>query len=829
MAIKTLWLALLVCVLVAWADVCDGQNTDRAKVYVSNLTTELIEETDVVFQNGTRTEMPISAYDWHDGDMQIALINTPTPHFAWQIGSSKRAVNQLKYRILTATSPELLSEGKADVWDSGIIEDRRSTNITYNGQPLQPGKIYYWTVKIYYKKNKCTDYSPAKGFATPLKFGDSFSKLPLTTTRQNPVVVIREGEQIFMDFGDDAFGQIEVCFDNNTVNSPLKLQLGEKAVNNKVDTKPGGTIRYAEYSISPAQIQNGLCKPALYQDPRNTGKTSNESGVMPILMPDYIGEVYPFRYCGIEGYNGDFSEDNAERIVVNYPFDDNLASFSSSDTVLNKVWELCKHSMKATSFCGIFVDGDRERIPYEADALINQLSYYGVDNHYSIARLSAEHLVHNPTWPTEWILQMLIIAWNDYLYTGDDGFIRKYYDDLKNRTLFFLQNPGDNLLHTGNDITNTEHLQKVHFKGSNIRDIIDWPPTDRDNYQLKECNTVVNAFYYKALELMAKIAEAVGNDADREQFGSAALRTKESVNRLMTNSSGLYVDALGSEHVSLHSNMFPLAFGMVEDSNRDTVTNFVVSKGMACSVYGAQFLLDAIFDNRRDANGLKLLTDTSSRSFYNMIRSGSTITTEAWDIKYKNNQDWNHAWGAAAGNVIVRKVMGIEPLEPGFSVIKIAPQLGDLTDASITVPTPRGAVSLRMSKTDEEFTADVSIPPNTTAEITLPFGGGKHYVSSGDFFFGLSNPEPFVEDDAPPADIKTSTSERTNPNIKVWSFAKTIYIESAPGTPYTILDVNGRVLKTGTTNTDRKEIHLGGKMDGFVIVKIGGKTFKIRY
>ena len=173
--------------------------------------------------------------------------------------------------------------------------------------------------------------------------------------------------------------------------------------------------------------------------------------------------------------------------------------------------------------------------------------------------------------------------------------------------------------------------------------------------------------------------------------------------------------------------------------------------------------------------------------------------------------------------------MGIEPLEHGFSVIKIAPQLGDLTDGSITVPTPRGAVSLRMSKTDEEFTADVSIPPNTTAEITLPFGGGKHYVSSGDFFFGLSNPEPFVEDDAPPADIKTSTSERTNPNIKVWSFAKTIYIESAPGTPYTILDVNGRVLKTGTTNTDRKEIHLGGKMDGFVIVKIGGKTFKIRY
>ena len=29
-----------------------------------------------------------------------------------------------------------------------------------------------------------------------------------------------------------------------------------------------------------------------------------------------------------------------------------------------------------------------------------------------------------------------------------------------------------------------------------------------------------------------------------------------------------------------------------------------------------------------------------------MIRVGSTITLEAWDNKFKPNQDWNHAWGA---------------------------------------------------------------------------------------------------------------------------------------------------------------------------------------
>lgn len=40
------------------------------------------------------------------------------------------------------------------------------------------------------------------------------------------------------------------------------------------------------------------------------------------------------------------------------------------------IWEMCKHTMKATSFGRVFVDGDRERLPYEADAYINMLGWY---------------------------------------------------------------------------------------------------------------------------------------------------------------------------------------------------------------------------------------------------------------------------------------------------------------------------------------------------------------------------------------------------------------------------------------------------------------------
>jgi hypothetical protein len=80
-------------------------------------------------------------------------------------------------------------------------------------------------------------------------------------------------------------------------------------------------------------------------------------------MPNYIGEVYPFRYLEIKNYKGNLNPKQVVRTMVNYTFDENASNFSSSNEVLNEIWEFCKYSMKATSFCGYYVDGDRERIP----------------------------------------------------------------------------------------------------------------------------------------------------------------------------------------------------------------------------------------------------------------------------------------------------------------------------------------------------------------------------------------------------------------------------------------------------------------------------------
>ena len=90
------------------------------------------------------------------------------------------------------------------------------------------------------------------------------------------------------------------------------------------------------------------------------------------------------------------------------------------------------------------------------------------------------------------------------------------------------------------------------------------------------------------------------------------------------------------------------------------VSAWLASRGMACSVYAAQYLLEGLFEHGDGAQALALVTAATDRSWRHMVESGTTITWEAWDQKYKPNQDWNHAWGAAPANLLPRFVLGAQ-------------------------------------------------------------------------------------------------------------------------------------------------------------------------
>jgi hypothetical protein len=231
---------------------------------------------------------------------------------------------------------------------------------------------------------------------------------------------------------------------------------------------------------------------------------------------------------------------------------------------------------------------------------------------------------------------------------------------------------------------------------------------------------------------MARIAEATGHTADAEAFTRHAAEVRAAFEKAFFDPSrGIYVDGEGVAHASLHANAFPLAFGLVPPDRVQGVVKFLKSRDMNCGPYGAQFLLEGLYDAGAGQAGLSLLTTKTDRGWLNMIRAGSTITTEAWDAKYKKNLTWNHAWGSAPANLIPRKLMGVEPLEPGFGRIRIAPQPASLESAALKMPTIPGTVLVAYRRDGKTIHLDVTIPANTRAEVHVPGAGLSTIRESG--------------------------------------------------------------------------------------------------
>ena len=646
---------------------------------------------------------------------KLTNIRDAEPEFSWAIHGEQAAAQQVAYKI------ELWQLNNSNqptvMWNSGKVKSARSTAISYMGQPLLANQHYQWRVKVWLTNSTKDVIESAWSqpqtltMASQLDSGTTRYAIAATPVPANSIKKLPSG-RYFIDFGKSAFGYLDLGLTSDKAGDII-VHFGERGNEHGIisDLDKRSSVRY--YSV-PLTVN---AKSDVYRvnPPRDIRNTKPNKA---IVIPARFGRIAPFRYIEIDAGDLTLSEINAHQIVVHYPFDEHAAHFTSSDDTLNAVWDLSKYSMKATSFAGVYVDGDRERIPYEADAYINQLSHYLVDSEYSLARYSHEYLLEHPTWPTEWKQHSIMMAWQDWMYTGDIESMRHHFATFKKEKTLEQFARADGLLVSFPD-------QKV--RPPKNRDIVDWPVTERDNFDFKPVNAVINAFHYLNLTQMADMAKALGKQEDYQFYHTRAKQVYSAFNNVFYRQGlGVYLDGEGSTHSGFHANVAALAFGLVPSERQPSVIKLIKEKGMAGSVYFAQYLLEALYLADEPDYALSLMTAKTKRSWYNMIRVGSTITLEAWDDAFKPNQDWNHAWGAVPGNIVGRYVLGVKPLTAGFKQFEIAPQLANLTFAEGKIPTIKGAVLVSATQVlGESVKLTITIPHNSEAKVILPLSQGK--------------------------------------------------------------------------------------------------------
>ncbi len=680
-----------------------------------------------------------------------AIITSQNPRFGWEFPAE--GVRQTSYRVLVASSPFLLREGIADLWDSGNVPNAGSVNISYAGNKLHANKAYWWQVKIWSDTGLESPYSEPQKFLTGSHESENVTYTAtsnwvevatdqwLTKDRQSatfenisPLFIEKTGDgRFFSDFGRSAFSTLGLTIYSETDNNVVTVHQGERCRDDKTVHKNPGVSNIA-YNKSEIKLKAGTHYYQVEYPQRPPSHYLHSQD-----LAAHFPEVLPFRYVEVTGDPGSFYLNDMVQRALFYYFDDQASRFHSSSPNLNKVWDLCKYTLKATPFLGVYADGNRERMPYEADAYIQQLGHYAVDKEYSISKYTIHFLLDHASWPTEWHLHMVLMAWEYYMHTGDLEFLNERYEDIRRKTLIDLTDK-NGLISTRTGKVTEEYLRTLNFPGplTQFRDIVDWPHGNTrkkqagnfqspfpdgeiDGYVFTDYNAVVNALHYRTLVLMSKIARETGNMEDYNWFKDRSANHKKAFyDVFFDDSRGIFTDGESTDHASLHANAFPLALGLVDIEHVPAVAKYIKDKGMACGVYGAQYLLEALYAAGEAQHAVNLMTSEDKRSWMNMIRVGSSMTTEAWDESFKPNLTWNHAWGAAPANIIPRRLLGIEPVTPAFKKFRIAPQLASIDSVSIRIPTLRGPIDCQLKANQVEWNMIITIPGNTDAELLVP-------------------------------------------------------------------------------------------------------------
>lgn len=447
----------------------------------------------------------------------------------------------------------------------------------------------------------------------------------------------------------------------------------------------------------------------------------------------YLG----LRYLQVNNSPNALTIDNVSFVCRHFELDPSRSDFSSSNPMLNNVWNLMCHSLIAGSQEGFVDTPTREKGSFLGDGWSEAVPAMSVmgdrtmnfrvlrefidsqDQYWPDGRLNAVYPnVDGARDIPDYTQSYLVWVWDYYMQTGNIEFLKTNYPKLKKIADYVDQYK--------NDTTGLIHNLEGG-KGPYLYGIIDWPASMRYGYDMAvESRTVIDAYAYIDFEIISKIAELLGNTAEKDIYSSKANDIKAAINAKLINENGVYIDGLNrdktqSKHVSQHSNVFPMAMGIVPQENTKQVVAEIKNRKMNVGMVSLRWLPEALGQADEGAHLIDLYTNTEWDGWAKTISLGGTVTWESWDANI-TNESMSHPWGAVGLLAMQQYILGIKPLKPQHELIQIKPlDFGNrLSYAKGRYPTDRGDIIVDWYKTNTNFTMNMTIPDNVTAKVYVP-------------------------------------------------------------------------------------------------------------
>lgn len=263
----------------------------------------------------------------------------------------------------------------------------------------------------------------------------------------------------------------------------------------------------------------------------------------------------------------------------------------------------------------------------------------------------------------------------------------------------------------------------------------DWlapTPTPRD--------LVATAFFAYAAKLAARLATELDRAEDAARWEELYAKVRAAFRRRFVRGGGAVVSGTQTAYV------LALHFGLLEPMEEPLATRRLVDEiasrnwHLATGFLGTPYLLPVLSRFGYEDVAFRLLTqDTFPSWLYPVVHGDATTMWERWDSwsDSRGFQDpgmtsFNHYAYGAVGEWMYQTLGGIAPGAPGYRHVVVRPRVGGgLTWAEATLETVRGPVATHWRLVDGTFALDVTIPPNTSAEVWLPCGSAAQATEGG--------------------------------------------------------------------------------------------------
>jgi hypothetical protein len=311
----------------------------------------------------------------------------------------------------------------------------------------------------------------------------------------------------------------------------------------------------------------------------------------------------------------------------------------------------------------------------------------------------------------------ITMPWQIYLTYGDRRPLELGWPVMKKWLAFIETKMGDGILQP--------YVGLGCAGGPEWNFLGDWVPPGRKQGQdrVDDRSTLFfnNCYLVYCLQLAGKIGHVLGDDTQAAIYETRAKELAARLHKRFLNADGATYANGEQTYLAL-----PLLFGITPKDAAPKVLAAlerdirVTRKGhLNTGMHGNYFMAKYLIDERRNDLLMLMHSKEDFPSFGHMIRNGATTIWEEWD----GDNSQIHNTMISVGLWFFEGLAGIRYDEraPGFKHFFAAPGIESglkRVDASLT--TGYGKIASAWRVEGSTLTWDLTVPPNTTAAVTIP-------------------------------------------------------------------------------------------------------------